>query len=302
MAEIPVLRFAPSPNGPLHLGHAYSAVFTWSLAKRLGGRFLLRIEDIDTLRSREAHVEQIFDDLGWLGLTWERPVRRQSRHFDDYFAALDRLRSLDVLYPCFATRQEITAAVASHGSHSVDPEGVPVYPSLSTLLTTEERRRLMEEGRPYALRLDCRRAWEMARDRAGGRLTFVEHGRGPAGEHGEIPVDPTVWGDVVIARKDIGTSYHLSVVVDDALQGVSLVTRGQDLFHATHIHRVLQVLLDLPEPAYHHHDLIRDETGRRLAKSAGDTSLAVLRKAGWTRQRVLEAVGLAADHAIPPAG
>lgn len=285
----PVVRFAPSPNGELHLGHAYSALYTQAKARELGARLLVRIEDIDLVRSRQGFVDGIFEDLVWLGLEWEQPVRRQSQHFDDYRAALARLEALGVTYPCFATRQEIRDAVADAPGHPTDPDGSAVYPGLSKGLGAAERDALMAQGRPFALRLDVEQAMALH----GGALTFEEHECGPDGETGSLPVDPAMWGDVVIARKDVKTSYHLSVVVDDALQGVTHVTRGQDLFHATHIHRLLQALLGLPEPCYHHHDLVRDETGRRLSKSARDKSLRALRESGATALDVRRQLGFA---------
>jgi glutamyl-Q tRNA(Asp) synthetase len=290
MPEQPVFRFAPSPNGHLHLGHAYSALFTFNRARQAGGRFLLRIEDIDIGRCREEYVAQILDDLAWLGLSWEEPVRRQSRHMDDYRAALARLDALGVLYPCFATRQEIRDAVAA--GHPADPDGSPLYPGLSKALDPAERAARLAAGVPHALRLDTARALAVAASIHAGPATFDERGSGPSGETGRLVIEPAIWGDVIVARKDIGTSYHLSVVVDDAIQGVTHVTRGQDLFHATHVHRLLQVLLGLPAPAYEHHELVRDDTGRRLSKSARDRSLLGLRAEGATPADIRRLVGI----------
>lgn len=294
-AEREVLRFAPSPNGLLHIGHAYSALFGHDMARRLGGRFLLRIEDIDRARCRPELVAAIFDDLAWLGLEWEQPVRCQSEHFDDYDRALARLRQLGVVYPCFATRTEIEAAVrasAEAAAWPVDPDGAPLYPGLYRDAAPGEIDRLMREGRPYALRLHMRQALALAEAKAGGPLTFEELGAGTAGERGRLPIAPQAFGDVVIARKEVPTSYHLAVVVDDALQGVTLVTRGQDLFAATSVHRVLQVLLDLPAPRYHHHGLVRDDSGRRLSKSAADRALRAIRAEGKTPADIRALVGL----------
>ncbi len=279
----PVVRFAPSPNGELHLGHAYSALFTEARAKALGARLLVRIEDIDLVRSRQEYVDGIFEDLAWLGLEWELPVRRQSEHFGDYRDALARLDLRGVLYPCFATRQQIRDAVADAPDHPLDPDGAPLYPGLSKGMPAVERDALMAAGTPYAMRLDMELAMEIA-----GRLTFEEHECRPIGT---VHADPAQWGDVIVARKDVKTSYHLSVVVDDALQGVSHVTRGQDLFHSTHIHRLLQVLLDLPQPQYYHHDLVRDYGGRRLSKSARDKSLRALRENGTTARDIRRQLG-----------
>jgi len=293
MPEQPVFRFAPSPNGHLHLGHAYSALFTFDRARRAGGRFLLRIEDIDTLRCSEDYVVQMLDDLAWLGLVWEEPVRRQSQHMADYRAALSRLDALGVLYPCFATRQEIRDAVAAIPGHPADPDGVPLYPGLSKSLPPGERATRIAAGEPHALRLDIERALAAAASLHPGAVSFEERGSGPGGETGRLAIEPEIWGDVILARKDIATSYHLSVVVDDALQGVTHVTRGQDLFHATHVHRLLQVLLGLPEPAYEHHGLIRDAVGRRLSKSARDRGLMSLRAEGRTPAEIRQMIGLA---------
>ena len=290
-----VLRFAPSPNGWLHLGHAYSALFAFELATRTGGRFLLRIEDIDVGRCRPEYEEAIYEDLAWLGLDWERPVRRQSEHFADYEAALKRLRDMGLVYPCFATRKEIADAIAATGidprNWPVDPDGAPLYPGIYKDLAPAEMNRLMWDGRSYAWRLDTEKALAKAEEIAGAPLTFLEDGEGPNGETGTCAVKPALFGDVLIARKDVPTSYHLAVTVDDAIQGVTLVTRGQDLFHATYIHRILQVLLALPEPRYRHHRLIRDDAGRRLSKSARDMGLRELRAAGKSPADIRRMVG-----------
>ncbi len=289
-ADAAVVRFAPSPNGLLHLGHAYSALYSNAVAQELGGRFLLRIEDIDLVRSRSEFVAAIFEDLAWLGLVWERPVRRQSEHFAVYRRALERLKRLGVVYPCFATRKEIAAAVTADAPR--DPDGSPLYPGLSRNMSMEERERCLAESVPHAWRLDMAAAFARACEVAGGELHFVEEASGPNGETGRLAATPEIWGDVIVARKDIATSYHMAVVIDDALQGVTHVTRGYDLFYATHIHRVLQVLLDLPQPRYRHHDLVRDGDARKLSKSAGSQSLAGLRKAGVSAQEILEQLGL----------
>lgn len=284
----PVYRFAPSPNGRLHLGHAYSALFTAYTAKKAGGRFLLRMEDIDLPRCRGEFVDGILEDLAWLGLEWERPVRRQSEHFSVYHEALDRLDKLGVLYPCYATRSEIREAVAAKPGHPRDPDGSPIYPGLY-----RDRESNQAEERPFALRINNALAIKMAIEKLGRRPTFQETGIGPAGETGSLTVTPEIWGDVVLGRKDIGTSYHMAVVIDDALQGVTHITRGQDLFASTHIHRVLQILLDLPEPVYCHHELIDDGTGRKLSKSANDESLKSLREAGVHPAQIRKTLGFA---------
>ena len=290
-----VLRFAPSPNGWLHLGHACSALFACKTAKALHGRFLLRIEDIDVGRCRPEYEEAIYEYLAWLGLDWERPVRRQSEHFADYEAALKRLRDMGLVYPCFATRKEIADAIAATGidprNWPVDPDGAPLYPGIYKDLAPAEMNRLMWDGRSYAWRLDTEKALAKAEEIAGAPLTFLEDGEGPNGETGTCAVKPALFGDVLIARKDVPTSYHLAVTVDDAIQGVTLVTRGQDLFHATYIHRILQVLLALPEPRYRHHRLIRDDAGRRLSKSARDMGLRELRAAGKSPADIRRMVG-----------
>lgn len=270
-----VFRFAPSPNGYLHLGHALSALTGFTMAKRTQGRFLVRIEDIDGARTRPELVDAIFEDLAWLGIDWEQPVLRQSAHMADYAAAARRLEAMGLLYPCFATRAEIAAATGPNPR--LDPDGAPLYPGLHRHLTATEIAARKARGEPFALRLDMAKALTQAN--AHNRpLTFAE--RDPAGQDRIVAVDPARWGDVVIVRKDTPTSYHLAVVVDDARQGVTWVTRGTDLFAATDIHRLLQVLLGLPAPFYHHHRLLTDEAGRKLAKSAGAPSLRDLRRAG----------------------
>ncbi len=282
----PVFRFAPSPNGELHLGHAYSALIDFDLCRRAGGRFLLRIEDIDRTRCRPEYEAAIYDDLSWLGLTWEEPVRRQSEHMDDYAAALDRLTAMGLVYPAFMSRGDIRAATAGR-DWPHDPDGAPLYPGTDRDLDPAEAGARIAAGVPYALRLRIDQAIAMA-----GPLSWSEDGSGPAGETGRIEADPAVWGDVVIARKETPTSYHLSVVVDDAAQGVTHVVRGRDLFHATAAHVLLQRLLGLPTPTYHHHRLILDETGRKLAKSDRDTALRSLRAAGKTPADIRRMVGL----------
>jgi glutamyl-Q tRNA(Asp) synthetase len=274
----PVFRFAPSPNGYLHLGHAYSACENFDAARANGGRFLLRIEDIDTIRCKPEFESAIYDDLAWLGIAWERPVRRQSEHFAFYRGAIDRLSAEGLVYPSFESRAEIAKLVArreADGPWPCDPDGAPVYPGDAKALSSFERKRLLETGEPYALRLDMAAACARV-----GDLSWVEHGRGAEGETGKIAARPQAWGDVILARKETPTSYHLSVVIDDALQGITDVVRGQDLFHATSVHRLLQRLLGLPEPAYRHHRLIRDEAGQKLSKSSGSTGLRELRASG----------------------
>jgi glutamyl-Q tRNA(Asp) synthetase len=286
----PVFRFAPSPNGYLHLGHAYSALLNFDLARESGGRLLLRIEDIDPTRCRPDYEAAIYEDLVWLGITWEEPVRRQSAHLGDGRAALDRLSAQGLIYPSFESRAEITKLVVQReadGAWPRDPDGAPLYPGSAKLLSGQERSRLLKSGAPYALRLDMAAAVSKA-----GALGWTEQGEGPDGETGVIAACPQAWGDVILARKETPTSYHLAVVVDDALQGVTEVVRGQDLFHATSVHRLLQHLLDLPVPRYRHHQLIRDGSGRKLSKSTRATGLRELRAAGMASADVRRLVGL----------
>ncbi|MGF1641034.1 MAG: tRNA glutamyl-Q(34) synthetase GluQRS [Rhodospirillales bacterium] len=273
-----VTRFAPSPTGDLHLGHAYAAWFAHDLATRSGGRFLVRIEDIDVGRCRDEFVARNLDDLRWLGLTWEQPVVRQSERMDRYGDALCRLSALDVVYPCFCTRGEIRAEIeaAAAAPHAAAADGGPVYPGRCRGLAANERADRLAAGRPYALRLDAERARRLT-----GALSWTDGGRGPQS------VRPDRFGDVVVARKEIATSYHLAVVVDDAAQGVTHVTRGEDLFEATHVQRTLYALLDLPVPVWHHHGLCRDRHGRRLAKRDGAASIRSLRERGHPPEQVL---------------
>ncbi|MGJ4904962.1 tRNA glutamyl-Q(34) synthetase GluQRS [Bradyrhizobium sp. HKCCYLS2058] len=286
----PVFRFAPSPNGYLHLGHAYSALLNVRCAQQSGGRLLLRIEDIDPTRCRPEFEQAIYEDLAWLGIAWEQPVRRQSEHLAEYRAALDRLRGMGLVYPSFESRAEIARLVAQRdadGAWPRDPDGAPLYPGTATSLSEARRAELMAGGVPYALRLDMAAA--IARV---GRLAWDEQGAGPSGESGRVEARPEAWGDVVLARKETPTSYHLSVVIDDALQGVTEVVRGQDLFHATSVHRLLQVLLGLPAPAYRHHQLIRDAQGHKLSKSTQATGLRALRAEGVSPAEIRHRIGM----------
>ncbi len=286
----PVFRFAPSPNGYLHLGHALSALLNFDMARRSGGRLLLRIEDIDATRCRPEFETAIYEDLAWLGIEWEKPVRRQSEHLAEYRAALDELAAKQLIFPSFESRTEIARMVADRESHARwprDPDGAPIYPGSARQMRPEERARRIAAGEPYALRLDMARAAEWA-----GPLCWTETGAGPAGEHGEVPARPEDWGDVVLGRKEVPTSYHLSVVVDDARQGVTDVVRGQDLFWSTSVHRLLQSLLGLPAPRYHHHRLLLDADGRKLSKSTRSTGLRELRAQGMTPADIRRMVGL----------
>ena len=284
----PVLRFAPSPNGELHLGHALSALVTWEVAHRLGGTALLRIEDIDGARTRAEFVTGIFTDLAWLDLSWDEPVLFQSTRYAAYAEATRQLEAMGLVYPCFATRSEIEAA-ANPGAR--DPDGAPLYPGLWRQRGGAEIAQRKAKGEPFALRLDMGRAAAFAKRMLGGEpLTFTEIDANL--QPRRVIADPERWGDAVIVRKDTPTSYHLAVVVDDAWQGVTHVTRGADLFAATDLQRLLQVLLDLPEPVYMHHRLMTDAQGRKLAKSARDTSLRQLREAGASVADVRRMIGL----------
>ena len=274
-----VTRFAPSPTGLLHLGHAHSALFGWKAARDRDGVFLLRIEDIDPGRCRPEFERFLMEDLSWLGLSWPVPVRRQSEHLEDYRAALDRLAGLGMTYPCFCTRKEIEEEIARAGHAPHGPDGA-LYPGTCRPLSEEERSARIASGQAFAIRLDVARAARLA-----GPVCWHD------GDAGTIEATPEILGDVVLARKDIPTSYHLSVTVDDALQGVTLVTRGRDLFHATHLHRLLQALLGLPTPDYRHHGLLTNDRGERLAKRDKAVSLRALRETGRTSAEVRAMAG-----------
>ncbi len=286
----PVFRFAPSPNGYLHLGHALSALLNADMAKAAGGRMLLRIEDIDPSRCRPEFEAGIYEDLGWLGVSWEQPVRRQSEQFDVYRDALTRLDAMGLIYPGFESRAEIAALVAAREAQAPsprDPDGAPLYPGNAKALAPAERARLIASGAPYAMRLDMAAAMTRA-----GALIWLETGAGPRGETGTVIADPAAWGDVILARKDAPGSYHLAVTLDDAAQGVTDVVRGNDLFHATSVHRLLQSLLGLPAPRYHHHRLILDADGRKLSKSTQATALRERRASGAMLSDIRKGLGL----------
>ena len=272
MSPTDILRFAPSPTGPLHLGNGFSALYSFAAAQRLGGRFLLRVEDIDQTRCRPEHEAAMLADLAWLGLRWQEPVRRQSEHLADYAKALATLADAGLSYPCFCTRKEIAREIAAapaapHGTHG--PDGA-LYPGICRRLSSGEREDRIAAGAAYAIRLDS----GLAAGRVGPGLHW------PDQQLGRQALRPGLHGDVVLARKDTPTSYHLAVTVDDALQGITIVTRGADLFEATHVHRLLQALLGLPTPGYDHHRLLLDDKGARLAKRHGAVSLAQLRDEG----------------------
>ncbi len=295
----PAFRFAPSPNGALHLGHALSALTGSLMAQRCGGRFLLRIEDIDLTRTREQHVAGIVDDLRWLGLMWEQPVLRQSTRFQAYTAALKQLSAADLIYPCFATRSQIQAAVADDPDPTRDPDGVTLPPPALRRVSSREFELRRATGEPYSLRLDMPRAIAAANAKLNGApLTFREIT--PAGTIETRTCRPDRWGDCIIRRKDIPASYHLAVVIDDATQGITHVTRGLDLLAATDIHRLLQVLLGLPEPLYHHHALLLGPGGTKLSKSAGDRSIADHRAAGHTPEDLKLQIGITLPQESSP--
>ena len=287
----PVLRFAPSPNGALHLGHAYSALMNERLAAELGGSLLLRIEDLDRTRSKPQFEAAIVDDLAWLGLRFPAPLRRQSEHGDDYAAALARLDEQGLVYPCFCSRSEIARA----SNNERDPDGAPRYPGTCRLLGAGEARARLARGDRAAFRLDMRRALEAGPK----RLFWTEYGEGavPA----QRPAAPEVWGDVVLRGRDLAASYHLAVVVDDALQGVTDVVRGRDLLAATAVHRLLQTLLGLAPPRYRHHRLVLDRSGAKLSKSRQSVSLAELCAAGLSPDEVRAALGFGASAGGGPA-
>ncbi|WP_075291470.1 tRNA glutamyl-Q(34) synthetase GluQRS [Pararhizobium arenae] len=280
LSKQPVFRFAPSPNGLLHLGHALSAIINHDMTKECNGRFLLRIEDIDTTRCRPEFEAAIYEDLNWLGLNWEKPVRRQSEHFALYGEMLERLIARGLAYPSFMSRSEIKAAVTAYEIDGKiwprDPDGAPHYPGNEREWDIGKRRDMLATGRQHAWRLDMERALKEIE----GPLSWRETGAGPDGETGEIAADPAEWGDIVLSRSDAPSSYHLAVTVDDALQGITHVVRGHDLFHATSVHRLLQQLLGLTEPVYHHHRLVLDKDGKKLSKSDGSTGIAAYRAAG----------------------
>jgi glutamyl-Q tRNA(Asp) synthetase len=288
----PVFRFAPSPNGYLHLGHALSALTNFSWAQRTGGRFLLRIEDIDRTRCRPEFEDAIYEDLAWLGITWETPVRRQSDHMADYAAALATLQASGLVYPAFESRTEIARLVAEReretGAWPRDPDGAPLYPGDGATMRASERDRRAAAGEDYAVRLRMEAAAERC-----GPLTWEDMDAAPEAGGSVITASPRAWGDVILARKETPTSYHLSVVVDDAQQGITHVVRGHDLSASTSVHRLLQSLLDLPAPRYHHHRLLLGADGRKLSKSTQATALRALRAGGATPDDIRRMVGLA---------
>jgi glutamyl-Q tRNA(Asp) synthetase len=285
---VPVFRFAPSPNGHLHLGHAYSALLNQQMARNTGGRLLLRMEDIDRERCTPDLERAMLEDLRWIGLDWETPIRRQSEHFAVYHKALSKLIGMVLVYPAFLSRSDIKRAIeAMPGDRDHwprDPDGALHYPPNDRMLSKSERDRRIGEGQPFSWRLNMQRALE----HVGEKLSWSE----TAPDRHLVEARPQDWGDVIIARKDMPTSYHLSVVIDDALQGITHVVRGTDLFHATSVHRLLQRLFDIDPPVYHHHALVLDRDGQKLSKSRKDTALRELREQGKTPQEIRGLVGL----------
>lgn len=286
-----VTRFAPSPTGLLHLGHAFSALTAFQAAADAEGECLLRIEDIDTVRCRTEFEEAIFDDLAFLGLDWPQPVRRQSAHFPEYARALESLAERGLVYRCFKTRKEIAEEIDRAPHHPGEgPEGV-IYPGPDTPLSQAEETALLDDGKPFAWRLSIRACREEL-GAAWDALHFIEEGQGPDGEHGLVKAQPETLGDVILGRKDVGASYHLAAVHDDALQGVTHVIRGQDLFFATHLHALLQRLMDLPRPIYRHHRLLLDDDGKRFAKRDGSATVRAMRDAGMSAEEIRAKAGV----------
>ena len=280
MSSAIVTRFAPSPTGLLHPGHAFSALSAFAAASRNGGRFLVRIEDIDFTRCRRAFEEAILEDLAWLGIEWETPVRRQSDHLHEYVSVAEQLRVRGLLYPCFCTRKDIQREIEAAGGAPHGPEET-LYPGTCRRLSVDERQSRIASGETFAMRLDLNRAIA----EAGDHLEWIDL------ERGLQKAQPEILGDVVLVRKDIGCSYHLAVVTDDALQGITRITRGEDLFEATHVQRLLQALLRLPTPEYHHHPLICDPNGQRLAKRDQAETLRSLRSRGISAEEVRDRLG-----------
>ncbi len=290
--DCPLFRFAPSPNGLLHAGHAYSALLNYDMARATGGRFRLRIEDIDRERCLPEYETAIYEDLTWLGLRWEQPVRRQSDHMADYGLALHTLISRGMVYPCFCARSAIRIALQTEAAGQSDPDGSPIYPGTCRALKDSIRAQRLADGAPHVWRISIQDAMRVC-----GPLGWAE--MNDTGSASEVVADPLAWGDTVVARRDILTSYHLSVVVDDALEGITHVVRGNDLYHATSVHRLLQDLLGLPAPIYRHHRLILDPQGRKLSKSIGSMSMRHLREEGCMPGKLRRQFGLDSPPFLP---
>ncbi len=284
-------RFAPSPNGYLHLGHAFSAIVGQNLANKNNGKFFLRIEDIDTGRCKRDFEDSIYDDLAWLKIKYEKNVRRQSEFFSNYESYIRRLRDLDLIYPCWASRSEIKKEIKKNldslSSWPIDPDGQYIYPGIYKEISKLKKSNMMLSGLDFSWRLDVNKAIAYAQEKYGKKITYNEIGLEPKGKK---IIEPSLYGDFVIGRKEMPTSYHLSVTVDDAEQGINLVTRGLDLYPATSIHRLLQIILNLPETSWYHHNLLREGGGIKLAKSNNSTSIKSLREKGISREKILSMV------------
>jgi len=284
-------RFAPSPNGYLHLGHAFSAIVGQNLANKNNGKFFLRIEDIDTGRCKRDFEDSIYDDLAWLKIKYEKNVRRQSEFFSNYESYIRRLRDLDLIYPCWASRSEIKKEIKKNldslSSWPIDPDGQYIYPGIYKEISKLKKSNMMLSGLDFSWRLDVNKAIAYAQEKYGKKITYNEIGLEPKGKK---IIEPSLYGDFVIGRKEMPTSYHLSVTVDDAEQGINLITRGLDLYPATSIHRLLQVILNLPETSWYHHNLLREGGGIKLAKSNNSTSIKSLREKGISREKILSMV------------
>jgi len=272
-------RFAPSPNGYLHLGHAYSALISSKLARKSGGKFFIRIEDIDLGRCKKEYEESIYKDLSWLEIKYEKNIIKQSECFDKYERFIKRLRDLNLIYPCWASRSEIKKFILSKSinktSWPIDPDGQYIYPKIYKDISKAERSNLMLSGLDFSWRLDIEKAMSFAQEKLGNKIFFEEIGLEPKGKR---ILEPNLYGDFIIARKEIPTSYHLSVIIDDAEQDINLVTRGLDIYPATSIHRLLQIILNLPETQWYHHNLLREDSGRKLSKTNKSTSIKSLRE------------------------
>jgi len=284
-------RFAPSPNGKLHLGHAFSAIVSEKVAKKFNGKFLVRIEDIDIGRSSIKNEQSIFEDLNWLGLKYEKEIRKQSKHFSLYETYLKKLRDLDLIYPCWASRTEIKKFISKKNiklnNWPIDPDGQYIYPGIYKEISPAQRSGLMLSGKDFSWRLDMEKAICFAEEKVKSKIFFNEIGLEPIGSR---KAEPNLFGDIIIARKDVPTSYHLSVIVDDSEQNITIITRGLDIYPATSIHRLLQIILNLPEPEWFHHNLIRDNDGVKLSKSSQSTSLEYYRKKGFSKKEIIKRI------------
>lgn len=293
----PIFRFAPSPNGRLHLGHAYSALLNQHMARELDGKLLLRIEDTDLVRCTPALEQRMLEDLSWLGIEWDEEPIRQSDNISTYEDIIDTLSDKGLVYPAFMSRSQIKTAIAREREKGIkwpiDPDGSPLFPDYDRNLSQDERQSRIKSGDAYALRLDIEKALQFTnKELPWKKLNWIENCEGPNAEFGEIIADPSAWGDIILSRKDTPASYHLACVVDDAMQNITHIVRGRDLFWSTSIHLLLQQLLGFPTPQYHHHDLILDVHNKKLSKSNNDTSIAQLRETGTTVHDIKKMIGL----------